>query len=109
MESGCGYGNDAIFLAKQGFDVTAVEIAKLAIEKAKERAKNSGVVCTFLVEHASNLQSPPIERFIYLAPPGWESLMDVKVYFENLHDDEKYAWLSMIVGFILVIIAIILW
>jgi hypothetical protein len=37
------------------------------------------------------------------------TMTDVKVYFGNLHDDEKYAWLSMVVGFILVVIAIILW
>lgn len=38
-----------------------------------------------------------------------DTMAEIKVYFENLHDDEKYAWLSIVVGFILVIVALILW
>ena len=37
------------------------------------------------------------------------SEMDVKLYFELLNDNEKYAWLSIGVGLILIIVSIILW
>jgi methyl halide transferase len=39
LEIGCGTGNNAIWLAEQGFDVKAVDFSALAIEKAKEKAK----------------------------------------------------------------------
>ena len=57
LEIGCGNGNDAIFLAKKGFDVTAIDISKRAIEIAKERAKKANVKCNFIAEDATNLKS----------------------------------------------------
>jgi cyclopropane fatty-acyl-phospholipid synthase-like methyltransferase len=40
---GCGPGNDAAYLAKNGWDVTAVDIAPSAIKLAKETARKAGV------------------------------------------------------------------
>jgi len=59
LEIGCGNGNDAIFLAKKGFDVTVIDISKRAIEIAKERAKNANVKCNFIAEDATDLKSVP--------------------------------------------------
>jgi methylase of polypeptide subunit release factors len=36
VELGCGSGNDAIFLASRGFDVTAIDIAPTALSLAKK-------------------------------------------------------------------------
>jgi SAM-dependent methyltransferase len=44
LEFGCGTGTNAIWLAQQGFDVTAVDVAPLAIEQAVARAKAAGVI-----------------------------------------------------------------
>ncbi|HLC52632.1 MAG TPA: class I SAM-dependent methyltransferase [Candidatus Nanoarchaeia archaeon] len=55
LELGCGHGNDSIFLAKNGFKVTAIDISKKAIAEAKRRAKIAGVKIRFLVEDASRL------------------------------------------------------
>lgn len=57
LELGCGNGNDSIYLAKKGFDVTGVDVSKLAIEEAKRRAKESGVKVNFIAEDASELKS----------------------------------------------------
>jgi len=38
LELGCGTGTNAIYLAEQGFDVTAVDVAPRAIELAQARA-----------------------------------------------------------------------
>lgn len=65
LELGCGNGNDAIFLAKNGFDVTAVDISKKAIENAKERGKNSNVKVKFLAEDVTDLKSLK-DRFKFL-------------------------------------------
>lgn len=57
LELGCGYGNDSIFLAKNGFQVTAIDISKIAIAEAKRRATKAKVKIQFLVEDASQLNS----------------------------------------------------
>jgi SAM-dependent methyltransferase len=49
LELGCGSGNNAVWLAQQGFDVTAVDISPTAIRRAKERSAAAGVVVRFVV------------------------------------------------------------
>ena len=43
LELGCGTGTNAVFLAQQGFEVTAVDISSLAIEQARIKAAEAGV------------------------------------------------------------------
>ncbi|NPA94947.1 MAG: class I SAM-dependent methyltransferase [Thermodesulfobacteria bacterium] len=50
LEIGCGTGENAIFLAQNGFDVTATEIVPLALDKAREKAEKQGVSINFLVK-----------------------------------------------------------
>lgn len=57
LEIGCGNGNDAIFLAKKGFDVTAIDISKRAITEAKGRTEKAGVRCSFFAEDITELKS----------------------------------------------------
>jgi len=47
FDIGCGPGTQAIALARQGFEVTAVDIAEAAIEGARRRAGKSGVSIDF--------------------------------------------------------------
>jgi len=49
LELGCGTGTHAVWLAQQGFDVTAVDIAGDAIAMAKEKAERAGVTCRLVV------------------------------------------------------------
>jgi SAM-dependent methyltransferase len=58
FEPGCGTGTNAVWLAQQGFDVTAADVSPLAIEQAEQRAKAAGVRCRFLV---ADLRQPPPE------------------------------------------------
>lgn len=48
LEVGCGTGTNAVWLAGRGFTVTAVDVSKTAIERAKEKAAESGVEVTLL-------------------------------------------------------------
>ena len=52
LEIGCGTGTNALWLAAQGFDVLAVDVAPLAIEQAKKKAAGAPrcrfEVCDFL-------------------------------------------------------------
>jgi cyclopropane fatty-acyl-phospholipid synthase-like methyltransferase len=47
VELGCGTGTNAIFLAQQGFDVTAIELSPRALEQAIRRADEAGVEVQF--------------------------------------------------------------
>jgi methyl halide transferase len=55
FELGCGTGANAVWLAQQGFDVTAVDISPLAIERARQRAAAAGVNVRFLQADVLNL------------------------------------------------------
>jgi SAM-dependent methyltransferase len=48
IELGCGTGTNAVWLAQQGFDVTAIDLVPLAIEQAIDRAAKAGVKIRFL-------------------------------------------------------------
>lgn len=56
IDLGCGTGANAIYLAQHGFDVTGVDYAKAAIEKARARASDAGVQVNFLVDDLTNLR-----------------------------------------------------
>jgi SAM-dependent methyltransferase len=56
IDLGCGEGDNAIFLAQQGFDVTAVDFAESAITKARAKARSAGVDVDFMVDDLTNLR-----------------------------------------------------
>jgi SAM-dependent methyltransferase len=56
VELGCGTGSNAVWLAQQGFDVTAIDGSTLAIERATRRASATGVVVKFQV---GDVLAPP--------------------------------------------------
>jgi cyclopropane fatty-acyl-phospholipid synthase-like methyltransferase len=56
IDLGCGAGANAIYLAQNGFDVTGVDFAEAAIEKAKARAEDAGVEANFIVDDLTNLR-----------------------------------------------------
>ena len=47
LDIGCGEGKDAIFLAKNGYLVTAFDVAETGLEKAKELARKNHVQIDF--------------------------------------------------------------
>lgn len=50
LELGCGTGADAVYLAKQGFDVTAVDSSPMALERARRRAQMEGAGICFVLD-----------------------------------------------------------
>jgi SAM-dependent methyltransferase len=54
LEYGCGPGSQAFFLARQGAEVTGIDISDVAIAQASERAQAEGVAerCEFTVANA---------------------------------------------------------
>jgi 2-polyprenyl-3-methyl-5-hydroxy-6-metoxy-1,4-benzoquinol methylase len=58
-ELGCGSGTNAVYLAQQGFQVTAMDCAPLALKAARRRAKDAGVEIEFLERDLARLNSSP--------------------------------------------------
>lgn len=56
IDLGCGTGANAVYLVKHGFEVTGVDYAKAAIEKARARAREAGVQVNFIVDDLTNLR-----------------------------------------------------
>ncbi|WP_107839340.1 class I SAM-dependent methyltransferase [Metasolibacillus meyeri] len=66
LELGCGAGRNALYLAKQGFHVHAVDLSSVALQWAKERAMEAQVHIQF--EQANLFELPLKENhydFIY--------------------------------------------
>ncbi|MEA2068917.1 MAG: class I SAM-dependent methyltransferase [Verrucomicrobiota bacterium] len=49
LDIGCGTGDNAVWLAGQGFDVVACDLSETAIELAREKIDAAGAGCSFLV------------------------------------------------------------
>ena len=66
LEVGCGTGADAVYLARQGFEVTAVDASPQAIERARHRARLEAAPVCFLLADVFELDQPadPFD-FIY--------------------------------------------
>ena len=55
LEIGCGTGTNAIWMAQQGFEGTAVDISGEAIKRAEEKASEAGVRCRFVAASATTM------------------------------------------------------
>jgi len=49
LEIGCGTGDNAIWLAQRQFVVTGTDVSEMAIQRAREKASEAAVECTFFV------------------------------------------------------------
>lgn len=56
LDVGCGEGADAVWLARQGWDVTALEVSSVALERARRHAADAGVDVTW--HHGPLLGAP---------------------------------------------------
>lgn len=73
LDLGCGEGRDSLYLAKQGLDVTGVDVSRTALDKARSRAGAEGVDCMFLERDVTRLDG---------LPPGF---FDVAINMGCLH------------------------
>lgn len=70
LDVGCGSGRDAVYLAKRGWRVTAVDNVDKALVGAKERAADEGVEVQWVRGDVAELDRLGLE-------PGYDLLYDV--------------------------------
>lgn len=58
LEAGCGSGRDALFYAREGFEVTGTEISENALRWARERAQAEGLRITSLHDDLTETKLP---------------------------------------------------
>ncbi|WP_049567763.1 class I SAM-dependent methyltransferase [Nonomuraea sp. SBT364] len=63
LDLGCGAGGDAIWLARRGWHVTAVDISATAVERVRDRARELGVGGRVVTERHDLAESFPAGRF----------------------------------------------
>lgn len=56
LDVGCGEGADAVWLASRGWEVTALDVSAVALDRARAAAADAGVTVTWL--HAGLLDAP---------------------------------------------------
>ena len=78
LDIGCGTGENAIFLAQNGFSVVGIDLIPSAIEKAKQKARKLGVAIDFSVGDALHLRFPADE---------FDSVIDSGVF--HIFDDKS--------------------
>lgn len=76
LDLACGEGRNAIWLAEQGWEVTAVDFAEVGLEKARTIAAQRGVtahfVCSDLLEYRPAAQAFDLVLVLYLQIPAAE-------------------------------------
>ena len=79
LDIGCGAGGNAVWLAEQGWQVTAVDLSDVAVEKGRRLAIERGVNVDFIVSNATTFQPDSlfdlITSFYIQVPPEGRARM----------------------------------
>jgi SAM-dependent methyltransferase len=59
LDVGCGEGADAIWLARRGWDVTALDVSGVALERAAGHARDAGVAVHWMHAELARAALPP--------------------------------------------------
>jgi SAM-dependent methyltransferase len=59
LDVGCGEGADAVWLARGGWEVTAIEVSGLALERAARHARDAGVAVRWVHAGLAEAGLPP--------------------------------------------------
>ena len=97
---GCGTGIDAIWLASQGFDVTACDVSDIAVQMAKSNLPDKSLKCNFHILDCLN-NSIPGSPFGFVFERGYfhsyKTQKDRKRLAEKIADSlqPNGLWLSI--------------
>lgn len=86
IDLGCGEGDNAIFLAQHGFQVTAVDFSPAAIAKAKDKAQRAGIDVDFVIDDLTRLTGVS-DQFDVLVDYGT---------FDDLSNKDRAAYVDQV-------------
>ena len=86
LDVGCGTGDNALYLARAGYDVVGVDVAGLAIERALDKARAMERPPRFTVADAFELS---------LLGTTFDTVLDCGL-FHTLPDDARAAYISSV-------------
>jgi methyl halide transferase len=84
LDIGCGTGDNAIWLAQNGFQVVGVDVSDIALGKAKEKVAKAKGSCTFV-------RADFLKRKIAGAPFGFVFDRGCFHTFDSMADKKKFA------------------
>jgi len=82
LDIGCGAGNNAIYLARRGFDVTGVDVSAKAISIAKQRAREAKVDVKFITLDALKIRT---------LNKKFDTIIDFGLFHNLKGDSERYV------------------
>jgi SAM-dependent methyltransferase len=88
LDIGCGTGNDTIYLATHGWQVTAIDMVRKALTTARRKATAAGVAPRFVEGDVTRLQDLGIGE-------GYTLLLDFGC-FHTLPEDRRPAYVTSI-------------
>jgi SAM-dependent methyltransferase len=86
LDIGCGLGDNAIYLAKNGHTVTALDISPTALITANRRAEDAGVEVKFAVTDSTKLDG---------YTDAFDTVIDVGL-FHSLDDDGRRSYAAAV-------------
>ena len=101
LDIGCGTGDNAIWLAQNGFQVTGTDASNIALEKAREKASKGNVKCDFILADFPNskIEGAPF-RFVFDRGcfHAFTSGKDRNTFAKNVaaHLEEGGLWLTLV-------------
>lgn len=87
LEIGCGSGTNAVYLAPQGFDVTAMDLSPVAVRRTRRRALAAGVSLRVLTADVTASAFPVAGPFDFFFDRGCYHavrLADVTGYLDTI-------------------------
>ena len=101
IDIGAGEGRNAIFFAKQGYKVTAVDISKNGINKIKKIAKIQGVEIKTIVEDITNLKIEDTYDIVFsMGTLHYVESQKRKELFERLKESTRFEGINVISVFV---------
>ncbi|MGX5694230.1 class I SAM-dependent methyltransferase [Dermacoccus abyssi] len=86
LDIGCGLGDNALYLASTGLQVTGVDISEIAVESARQKAKQVGLDVEFLAADAFSLAE---------AGTRYDTVLD-SAFFHTLPRTEIASYLALL-------------
>jgi len=96
LDAGCGVGLDAIWLARQGWQVTAVDVSEVALSRARISAEAAGIAINF--DQVNLTTWSPSECYFDLVTSHYVHTSDDRSFIYKIGSAVKSGGTLLIVG-----------